>query len=191
MRAVTLASCAVLLAACAKRVDSGAESAPVGTPAEFYPLAVGNRWVYEANFLGQQRESTVEIQGQTQGFFRDSMGGQLTVDAFGVRDDKRYLLREPLAPGRTWTNVVSVSSVEHYTILDAGLNCEAPAGKFESCVRVEVKNRVDDKTTLVNQMTFAKGVGLVRVEVWAQTQGKRIPQTQLLLKEYALKTGAP
>ena len=37
--------------------------------------------------------------------------------------------------------------------------CDAPAGSFNHCVRVEARNRVDAQTTLVNALTFAEGVG--------------------------------
>ena len=65
----------------------------------------------------------------------------------------------PLEVGKTWTNVVSVSSVEPYNVPDAGTDCESPAGKFKDCVRVEGRNRVDEATTLINEWTFAPKVG--------------------------------
>jgi hypothetical protein len=171
---------------CVKNVESdpALNSGPEAT--DYYPLAVGNRWVYDAHFLGDRRESSVEILKEEAGFFQDNQGGQLTVDAFGVRDQKRYLLREPLEVGRSWTNVVSVSSVEHYRVTEVGQSCEVPAGRFENCVRVEGRNRVDDHTTLVNELTFAAGFGLVRIAVVAEAGQKRIPQTRLELREFKL-----
>src|SRR5262249_21502885 len=147
--------------------------------AEYYPLAVGNRWTYQANLLGERRVRQVEIVKQEGNYFIDNQGGELTVDALGIRDRKRYLIREPLVIGSSWTNVVSVSSVEYYGVRDVGC-CDAPAGHFDDCVRVEGRNRVDDRTTLVNELTLAAGTGIVRVEVVAEVEGKRVPQTQLL-----------
>jgi hypothetical protein len=121
------------------------------------------------------------------GFFLDSQGGQLTADSFGIRDQKRYLLRAPLETGRSWTNVVSVSSTERYQILRADGPCESPAGVFQGCVQVEARNRVDADTTLVNTFTFAPRVGLVRIQVDAERGGRRIPQTWLELTSYQLK----
>ncbi len=160
--------------------------------AELYPLAVGNRWTYDVEFLGKKHQSVVEIVGTDKGYYLhrrtpgEEQGGEdkLMVDGFGLRDEKRYLLRDPLEPGKGWTNVVSPSSVEHYTVLDAGNPCEVPAGKFEGCVRVEARNRVSQEATLVNEMTFAPKVGIVRVFVWAQARGKRIPQTELTLRRF-------
>jgi hypothetical protein len=161
--------------------------APPPDPAKFYPLSVGNRWSYDQQFLGSVRQLEVAIVDETNGFFQDNSGQKLTFDSHGLRDDKRYLLRSPLVVGRTWTNVVSVSSTEYYKVLEVGGECEAPAGKFSGCVRVESRNRQDPRTTLVNEMTFAPGVGLVRVKVIAETGQKRLPQTELTLRDYSLK----
>lgn len=155
---------------------------------DYYPLAVGNSWSYKGTFLGQPVDQTVRVTSEKDGIFTDSSGAQLQLDAWGVRDQKRYLLRDPVTPGEGWTNVVSVSSVERYKILEAGLPCDAPAGKFSDCVRVEASNRVDAKTTLINELTFAAGVGVVRVRTYAQTEkGDRIPQTQLELTKFDVK----
>jgi hypothetical protein len=175
----------VLVFSCAKRLETGSSNGSVPAAA-FCPLAVGNRWVYQANFLGEKTERTVQILREEDGFYLDNQGGALGVDATGIRDRKRYLLKEPVEPGRTWTNVVSVSSIERYKILDLG-PCQVPAGRFESCVGVEGRNRVDDQTTLVNEMTLAQGVGIVKIETAAEVRGQRIPQSQLLLTRFELR----
>jgi hypothetical protein len=155
---------------------------------DFYPLAVGNTWSYRVNGRGDKTVD-VKILKEEEGFFHDNQGGQLMADSFGIRDQKRYLLRGPVEPGRTWTNVVSVSSTERYEILQAGVTCEAPAGVFKDCVQVEGRNRVDADTTLINTFTFAPGVGLVRIQVEAERAGRRIPQTWLELMAYQVKPG--
>jgi hypothetical protein len=184
MRAIVWLGIALSVGACARRVGPGRDDLRA---ADFYPLAVGNYWKYDASFLGEKREQTVEVVKNEGGFYLDTQGGQLMADSFGVRDQKRYLIREPLEQGRTWTNVLSVASVEHYRITTRGESCEAPAGKFKDCLEVEGRNRVDPKTTLVNRLTFAPGVGIVRIEVVAEAGDKRIPQTELSLKEYKVK----
>jgi hypothetical protein len=174
--------------ACASRQQvEEPESRPSTSLGDYYPLAVGNRWTYRVN--GREDKTVdVEILKEEEGYFHDNQGGQLTVDGFGVRDRKRYLLRGPLADGNSWTNVVSVSSTERYRILQAGVPCEAPAGAFAHCVRVEARNRVDASTTLINALTFAEGVGLVRIEVSAEkANGERLPQTWLELASFKLQ----
>jgi hypothetical protein len=191
-RAVVVAvAVAAGMAGCARRVDTagraGAAEGPA--PAEYYPLAVGNRWTYDVNFLGERREHTVELVGRRQdGFFLDRDGGAIGLDGFGLGDGQRYLLRPPLVPGRDWSVVLSVSSVERYRVLSVGEPCSAPAGSFPDCVVVEGRNRVDPRTTLVNTLTFARGVGIVRVETVAEAGEKRVPQSTRVLTSYALQT---
>ncbi|ATB32839.1 hypothetical protein [Melittangium boletus] len=177
--------------ACASRqqVAESAPSSPRGAEnlSAYYPLAVGNQWTYRINGR-TDKTVTVEIVKEEGGYFHDNQGGQLSVDTFGVRDLKRYLLRGPLTEGNQWTNVVSVSSTEHYRILQANVPCETAAGGFASCVRVEARNRVDAETTLINAITFAEGVGLVRLDLSVERgSGERVPQTSLELASYQLK----
>jgi hypothetical protein len=172
---------------CAKRVEVEDTPKPsASSVADYYPLAVGNRWTYAVNGRPDKLVE-VKILKEEGGFFLDSQGGQLAADSFGIRDQKRYLLRAPVETGRTWTNVVSVSSTERYQILRTTGPCEAPAGVFPECVQVEARNRVDADTTLVNTFTFAPGVGLVRIQVEAERGGRRIPQTWLELTSYQVK----
>ncbi|RKH08913.1 hypothetical protein D7X74_30655 [Corallococcus sp. CA047B] len=173
---------------CAKRVESDTRPATESI-AEYYPLAVGNQWTYRLD-KRDDKPVTVEIVKEQDGYFLDNQGGQLTVDAYGLRDPKRYLLRGPLEAGRGWNNVVSVSSTERYQLVQVGFACQAPAGSFPNCVSVEGRNRVDAKTTLVNTMTFAAGVGLVRVDVATEQDGKRVPQTELELVSFKVGSGA-
>ena len=106
-----------------------------------------------------------------------------------MRDQKRYLLRNPIAAGTKWTNVVSVSSVEAYEITAANQPCDAPAGKWEGCVVVESRNRVEEGTVLVNEMTFAPGVGIVRLSTVLESNGKQIPQSTLALSKFNTPPG--
>jgi hypothetical protein len=178
---------ALVFSACAKRVEAEDTTAPAPqSVAAYYPLAVGNRWTYLVNGRAD-KPVDVEILKEEEGYFHDSQGGQLRADGFGIRDPKRYLLRAPLEVGQSWTNVVSVSSTERYQIVQAGATCESPAGTFQNCVQVEARNRVDQGTTIVGSWTYAPGVGLVRMELVAERNGQRIPQTWLELKSYSVK----
>ena len=170
--------------------------APGLTAADYYPLALGNRWTYRADLLGQSHEETVEIQGRKDGFFTDNHKGMLQADAQGVRDRLRYLLKNPIAEGTHWENVVSVSELERYQITRADFPCEVPAGSFLHCVTVESRTRTS-QATLVNDLTFAPHVGIVRVETVAELSGspggsdaqapQRIPQASLTLTSFAVK----
>jgi hypothetical protein len=164
--------------------------APVASSQDYYPLAVGNRWTYHTNFLGDRRERSVEIVAYRDGYYIDNEGAQLTVDGLGVRDQKRYLLRDPIQLGGAWTNVVSASSIEHYRIAELGAPCRVPAGTFQDCIRVESRNRMDEQRTLVNELTFAPSVGIVRIELTLESSGKKVPQSTFELKEFTVRPRA-
>lgn len=178
------AALALALAGCAHAPAQGSAEGRVAR--DYYPLAVGNAWTYQAQMLGDQRTMTVEILRQRDGFFEDNHEARLTEDGDGLRDDRRYLLKNPLRTGAEWDNVVSVSAREHYRISEADAPCEVPAGSFQHCVTVESRTRTQ-AVTLVNEITFAPHVGIVRLRVHADADGKEIPQTEFVLTRYALK----
>ena len=125
------------------------------------------------------------------GVFEDSTGNQLFADAFGVRDQKRYLLRDPVQVGTEWSNVVSVSSVEKYKIVAADTACDCPAGQFKGCAVVESSNRIEEGKTLINELTFAPKVGLIRVSTLLENRGNKLPQSTLVLTHYTVQGAAP
>jgi hypothetical protein len=116
---------------------------------------------------------------------------QLKADELGVRDQRRYLLQNPIEAGTKWNNVVSVSAVEHYEIVGVDQPCEAPAGHWAHCVVVESRSRVDDGRALLNEMTFAPGVGIVRLSTTLEQGGQRVPQALLLLNTFRPVTPPP
>jgi len=180
--ALTLVA-ALALAGCAHAPATQRSSAGLSAR-DYYPLEVGNTWTYQTKMLGDQRVVTVKILRQSNGFFEDSQGAKLTEDAEGLRDDKRYLLKNPVQEGTEWDNVVSASAREHYRIVQADAPCEVPAGHFEHCVTVESQTRTAE-VTLTNTLTFAPHVGIVRLSTHADTQGKQIPQTEFALTAYS------
>jgi hypothetical protein len=191
MRARTLLPIAALAAACAR-----APQAPprAGEPGDFFPLAVGNEWVYrdDSPSLPPERRGdtrTVRILERTKdGYYRDSERGELRADHDCLRDRSRRLLCAPIAAGRTWSSVVSVSSTERYEIAAVGEVVATPAGRFERCVRVRAHNRATPTTDLVNEITYAPGVGPVRIETFVVVDGKVTPQVRALLQSYRVGT---
>jgi hypothetical protein len=171
---------------CALFGASGGSHKPLEAAA-YYPLAVGNSWTYSAKMLGDESEQTVSILKEEDGFFIGSDRTKLTIDAYGVRDDHRYLLREPLAVGKSWTNVISLDAVEHTKVLSTDEKCVVPAGEFEHCLTIESRNRLKGKEeTLVNRMTFAPRVGIARISIVLELKGKEVPQTDIQLKSFKL-----
>jgi hypothetical protein len=187
-----LVCCAIALAACTTTSGTTTKGTDRKTASadQFYPLAVGITWSYEVKLLGETRTIDVTtLRKNADGFVEDSTGAQFLADTYGVRDQKRYLLRNPIETGNKWTNVVSVSSVENYEIVASAQPCEAPAGKWEGCVVVESRNRVEEGTVLVNEMTFAPGVGIVKLNTVLESNGKQIPQSSLELLKFTPPKG--
>jgi hypothetical protein len=180
MRAWWLAG--LLLLGCAHRAGTAKPGAsPV---AEYYPLAVGNTWSYEGTMLGGPAKFDIAIESEDQGKFTDTQKNVLRVDNYGIRDEKRYLLRTPLEVGTKWNNVVSISSYEQYQIIEAGQDCTAPAGSFKDCVVVESRNKDEGERLLIATLTFAPKVGVIRIETVLEESGKRIPQSKIELTKY-------
>lgn len=181
---------ALVLSACATSSETTKKSGPTHVASDFYPLEIGTTWSYEVKLLGSTRQIDVTTTKKNDdGYVEDSTGAQFLVDSFGVRDQKRYLLRNPIAAGTKWTNVVSVSSVENYEILAVDQACESPGGHWEGCVIVESRNRVKEGVILVNEMTFAPGVGIVSLSTVLESEGKQIPQSTLSLLKLTKPAG--
>ena len=62
--------------------------------------------------------------------------------------------------------------------------CTAPAGNFPDCVEVESRISPAEGVELLNRITFAAGVGMVRIRTTLLRNGAETPQTELLLTAY-------
>lgn len=179
-------------AACAHAPASAvrpAEPAAARAPADYFPLAVGNTWTYvdESPALPSDRRGaprTVRILSRDRdGYFHDDERGELRADADCLHDRVRRLLCAPVEKGRTWSSVVSVSSTERYEIAAVGESVTTPAGTFAGCVRVRAHDRAG-ATDQVLEITYAPGVGPVRIETYAVVGGAVTPQVRAVLRSY-------
>lgn len=188
-RNVALLVVAVLSVACATAgVAPEAREAPPASPvATYFPLAVGNTWTYETRFGQRVEENTVSIVAEEDGVFTDDRKNRLIVDAEGLRDERRYLLRAPLVAGTTWKSIVDVGKTESYEIVDTGATVTVPAGTFGEVVLVRGRSRVDAGTELEVEWAYAKGVGLVRITTVARVGAERIPQARTELTGYRVR----
>jgi len=171
-----------------------ATAGKISDSARYFPLAVGNHWTYDATYLGERSTRKVEVVAFRDGSYVDGDGRALRVDREGVRDQVRYLLHEPLSAGATWTSVVAPGSAEHYRIVSVRTPCEAPAGKFPDCVEVESRTLADPKTPgrlLVNRVTFAAEVGIVRVRTALEEGTKSAPTAELILTAFEVAHPPP
>lgn len=177
---------AMAVTSCQTVAGAAGAAAPQETAGDYFALTLGTEWSYEVDLLGAKKTNEVSMVKQNRdGYFEDSTGAQFMVDAFGVRDQRRYLLRNPIAVGTSWTNVVSASSVERYEIISVGAPCESRAGTWSRCVTVESRNRIEEGKVLVNQYTLAPRVGIVSLATALETDGRRLPQARLELTRFA------
>lgn len=178
----------VWVAACT-HTSTSPSSRPGINPADFYPLAVGNEWVYLDHSptvkSGQSVERTVRIlKRDGQGYFHDNQRGELRFDAGCLRDRVRRLLCKPVEVGKGWLSVVSESSTERYEIAAVAERITTPAGQFDGCVRVRAHNRAAKGAQYVLETTYAPGVGVVRLESYVIVNGTVAPQVKAELKSY-------
>jgi hypothetical protein len=187
--ATVLLASALLLSACARsRSRPGREL----SPADYFPLAVGNEWTWvdrSAGVAGGAPRRTVRITGRDpHGYFHDSERGELRADADCVHDRKRRLLCGPLRAGHSWASVVGVSSTERYEIAAVGEEVRTPAGTFANCVRVRAHNRAAPDVDHVLELSYAPGVGPVRLETWTIVAGEARPQVRAELESYKVQS---
>jgi hypothetical protein len=184
---------AVLLAACAHAPGQApADAAPAAPdPTAWFPLAVGNEWTWiDASPRaggGVPKERTVRIVSRdAEGFYVDDANGALKSAHGCIQDRVRRILCAPFEPERTWISIVSETSTERYRIAGTGLVVKVPAGEFRDCVLVRASNRAGDDAEIVLETTYAPGVGPVRIETFAQADGRRIPQVKAELRSYRI-----
>jgi len=189
MKARSLLPLAALAAACA-RAPSRPTPSSGSVPGDYFPLAVGNEWVYrdESPALPSDRRGahrTVRILERTSdAYYRDNERGELRADRDCVHDRTRRILCGPIAVGTSWSSVVSVSSTERYEIAAVGETVSTPAGRFDGCVRVRAHNRAAPGTDHVLEITYAPHVGPIRIETFAVVGEAATPQIRAVLETY-------
>jgi hypothetical protein len=62
-----------------------------------------------------------------------------------------------------------------------------PAGAFEGCVRVRARNRAGPATESQLEISYAPGVGPIRIETFAVSQGKAALQVRAELESFHLE----
>jgi hypothetical protein len=124
------------------------------------------------------------LERTTDGYYRDNERGELRADGDCLHDRLRRLLCAPIQKGAGWSSVVSVSSTERFEIAAVDESVATPAGTFDGCVRVRAHNRASADTDHVLEITYAPGVGPVRLETFAVVKGAVTPQVRAVLESY-------
>jgi hypothetical protein len=159
--------------ACAEGQKPPSEIATGPSAKQLFPLAVGNRWTYRSTFLGASQELTVSIVSEDEGIFVDSRGLRFRVSREGLRDEQRYLLRDPISVGKKWSAVIDIRQTESYRVTEVGAAVTVPAGQFRGCVRVEATSAETPSHVSIAEQTYCPDVGLVRVVTYMEIEGRR------------------
>ncbi len=163
-------------------VEQGSLSA-----SEYMPLNLGNTWVYRRDMLGEKGTLKVSIDKKQDGFFIDSQGGVFKLDSIGLRDPKRYLLQNPIHKGQEWKAQIRFNLAEHFVVVDDNAVVDLPAGTFKQCVVVKSRTQIKKGKYMVNRITYAPGIGMVRTETWLENEKQQRAQQVLLeLESYII-----
>jgi hypothetical protein len=143
---------------------------------DYFPLALGNRWVYESSEGTEEapaleswevirQEGTAFVVRIQQPFV--TLGGieeQFALEAEGLMrrvpdsdpPESQLILKLPIVAGSRWQSGDGI-----YAVTAVGETVTAPAGAFANCVEVTRWNKAS-KVTIVS--TYAPGVGLIQRE---------------------------
>ncbi|HAA57231.1 MAG TPA: hypothetical protein DCE42_20865 [Myxococcales bacterium] len=160
---------------------------------DYFPLRVGDKRVYRVRFAQQtktQKQVVRVIRQKGQRFF-DDQKQFYEYDSYGLRSNRRYLLKYPLRVGTRWFSVVGTyaSQVERNVIVGVNSRISTPAGVYERCIVVRSQDSQGKRGVLEGMFHFAPGVGLAKVSTVLKTQGRRIPQWTLELVSFEAGKG--
>lgn len=164
--------------------------APTGT--SYYPLAVGNWWVYvfggHSKMVGKtikwivnQKEvlheapayylSSIPALGEDEPYILSPVTGGI-VEA----DTERFLFKYPLKTGARWSAraVGSAEKADAFEVVSVGRPCSAGVRSFNDCATIREVNEAIDFVTMV---TYARGVGPVKYVYFKGLHSKEIDTT--------------
>lgn len=151
-------------------------TAYAAAPDEYFPLTVGNRWVYESSEGTKEApalESWEVVRREGAGFVvriqqpfvtTDGLEELFEVGAEGLRrreldseaSESPLVLKLPPVAGLSWQ-----SPDGRYAITSVGESVTVPAGTFSNCVEV---TRWRKETNVKVVATYAPGVGMIQRE---------------------------
>lgn len=154
---------------------------------EYMPLNLGNTWIYRRDMLGEKGSLKVSIEKKEKGFYFDNQGGRFRLDSIGLRDQYRYLLKNPVVKGSQWRAQVRFNQAERFEVLDDAAVVAVPAGTFKNCVVVKSSTTLKPGKMMINRLTYAPRIGMIRAETWMEDEkSNRAQQVLLELESYVL-----
>ncbi len=128
---------------------------------KYYPLGIGYSWTYKGKFLGQIVEKKITIEKTEGSYFVDNTGAMLMHDEEGLRDNKRYLIKNPVKKGNKWMSVISSQSTEHYEIVQTDIKAKYKDEMIKNCIKVRSTNRIDATKDMIAEWIYAPDIGMI------------------------------
>ena len=132
----------------------------------YYPLDIGYTWIYKGKFLGQAVEKKITIEKKEGAYFIDNTGAMLMHDENGLKDKKRYLIKNPIKKGNKWMSIISAQSTEHYEIIQTGIKAKYKNEIIKDCIKVRSTNRIDSTKDMVVEWIYAPDIGLLNFSTY-------------------------
>jgi len=188
----TVGMLAIVLAVAATAQNPGA---PVTGEKSYYPLAVGNWWLYTVKEPFKQRTSTVKwevIRKEEEDTFgsrayqlsstpaQDDTPLYLAARENGIgypgTGTDGILVKSPLHTGDRWKDQRS-SEPARYEVVSAGKACVVGGRRFGDCAIIREFTPRLGASELVSLVTYARGVGPVEYVYYNEHDPKKIEST--------------
>lgn len=152
--------------------------------AAYYPLAVGNKWVYKTTYhdTGEVVTSHDVIVHKFENSYKFANGAQIVhLKNNSFIDNSGVILTYPMQEGYSW-KIGGKKAV--YTSVDKTV--VVPAGTFYHCIEVSIQEKKEEALFFAT-IVYAPDVGPVMMEYFKIENGKRTPLFTSELVEYQVK----
>ncbi len=168
---------------------------------EYFPLAVGNFWMYKGAHPVMSKsvtvtgKATIRIFGEsrfcytlvhqgtilTQQRFIDIDSLDRKVIEYGISPSLHVLLKSPLRKGTRWVSTHPSDERETHHRENVGLTeLTVEGGQFRKVLKVLHLSKVDGEVWGKFYEYYAPGVGLIKSELWSDEKGRWILVEELV-----------
>jgi hypothetical protein len=163
---------------------------------KYFPLAVGNRWVYSLREHPKTAEKTIKwsctqkerVHGKNVYHLwetpsQDDEGLSLAESLAGVAEagTDRYLFRIPLRTGDRWNSksgsLRAKGKMDSFEVITVGVPCSAGKHLFSDCVEIR---EIDEANNIASLTTYARGVGPVKYVYFKNLHSEEIDTTMII-----------
>lgn len=159
----------------------------------YFPLSVGNSWVYSLHGHSQAAQKTIkwrvtqkEMISGTPVFHlwqtpaQDDEPLNLSEGKSGIFEagSERFLLKYPLHSGDHWSSLSrslrAPGKSDIFEVISAGKACSVGGHSFEDCVTVR---EIDEANHVASLTTYARGVGPVKYVYFKSLRSEQVDTT--------------